>query len=275
MSSTIPPSPEQIAARYGKAIKVVGVLILGYVVSPFILAAIGGLAGLIVGGLICGAVYYASPAIETWGANMRLKSLKAAAAANPIETLQNEYARQSQLLDERLNAIETFSGKIRSFGDKLDGFKQSYPAEAGKYQAIFDQMHDLLARRDQQWKQGKHQLDLFEAAITKAQAIWDMSNAANAARAGSGLDTDAVWAKIKTDTAYSTIQDNMNTALSSLDTLTLESDSIDMGTVGVQATVVNDTPAQAASLPAPDADRVLDAEYTTEPSHSKARASRG
>ena len=252
--SNIPLSPEQRAQKWGTVAKWLAFAVVGFLVSPFILATIEGMLGLIVVGLVAGGVWMALPAIQSAAINMRLKLIKAEAARNPIETLQAEYMRRSGLLDERKKAIETFDAKTRTFGDKLDGFKRDYPAEAPKYQQIYDQMVRLEKRQEQQWIEAAKGLKLFDSEIKKATAMWDMAIAADAARAGSGLDNDEFYAKLKVETSLDSIQDGMNRAFSQLDTLLLESDGA--------STVAVTTTAAPAALPAPNQDNVIDIPFT-------------
>jgi hypothetical protein len=222
---SIPLSPEQRAAKWGTVAKWVAFAVVGFLVSPFIVATITGMLGLIVAGAIATVAWAATPAIESAAINLRLKLIKQEAARNPIETLQAEYMRRSQLLDERKNAIERFDAKVHTFGDKLAGFKRDYPADAPKYQETYDKMLLLLKRQGDQWRLANKQLHDFNGVIDRAKALYAMACAANEAKGASGLDQDEFYASLKTETALDSITDGMNTAFSQLDTLILESDN--------------------------------------------------
>jgi hypothetical protein len=258
---SVPLSPEQRAQKWGTVAKWAAFAIVGFLVSPFILATIEGMLGLLVAGAIAGGVYFAMPALQSAAINMRLKMIKAEAAKNPIETLEAEYLRRADLLDQRKTAIGNFDAKTRTFGDKLDGFKRDYPTEAPKYQQIYDNMLLLLKRQNQQWMIAAKGLKAFDGEIKKAKAMWAMAIAANEAQAGSGLGDDQFYAKLKTETALDAIQDGMNGAFSQLDTLLLEADNDGASALPAAST--------QAALPAPNQDNVIDASFTktTTPIH--------
>ena len=67
------------------------------------------------------------PAIQNAAANLRLKLVKSEAARNPVETLQLEHQRQSQMLEERKAAIETMSGAIRTLADTIKKLASEFP----------------------------------------------------------------------------------------------------------------------------------------------------
>jgi hypothetical protein len=249
--SSVPLSPEQRAQKWGTVAKWLAFAVVGFLVSPFILATIEGMLGLLVAGAIAGGVYFAMPALQSAAINMRLKMIKAEAAKNPIETLEAEYLRRADLLDQRKQAIATFDAKTRTFGDKLDGFKRDYPAEAPKYQQIYDNMLLLLKRQNQQWMIAAKGLKAFDGEIKKARAMWEMAKAAAAAQAGSQLGDEEFYAKLKVETSLDAIQDGMNGAFSQLDTLLLEADND--GALPAAAT--------QAALPAPNQDNVIDADF--------------
>ena len=225
--NTIPLTPEERAKYWGTIAKWATFIVVGFLFAPYAVVAITGMLGLIVGCGIAAGTWLMLPVVEAKAMNLRLKMIKAEAAKNPIETLESEYLRRQLLLDQRKTAIETFDAKTRTFGDKLDGFKRDYPDEAQKFQSTYDQMALLLKRQKDQWREASRGLALFDGEIKKAKAMWDMAQAANAARAGSGLDEESFNAKLKTETALDSIQDGMNRAFSQLDTLILESDNAD------------------------------------------------
>lgn len=247
--STLPLSADEKAAKWGTITRWAFFAGVGYLVSPIILATIQGMLGLIVVGAICGAIHFLSPVFQQAAMNLRLKMIKAEAAKNPIETLENEFLRRSTMLDERKHKIETFDAKTRTFGDKLDQFKRDYPSDAPKFQITYDQMMLLLKKQRLQWKEAAKGLQDFAGVITRAKAMYAMALAANEAKQGSGLDEDAFYAQLKTETALDSIQDGMNQAFSQLDTLVLESDNDDI--------MKNVTPAQQ-SLPSSNNSNIID-----------------
>ena len=246
MSSTIPLTPDQRARKWGTIAKAAMILVVGFVISPYIFTAITGLLGLLAAGGILLAAWMLLPAVGTAAANLRLKLLKAEAARNPIETLQSEYLRRDQLLNERKTKIETLAGKTNQFGSKLNDFKRRYPGEAQTYQEIYDKMVLLLKRSREQWTLAERQLQAFDGEIEKAKAKWEMAIAAADLRQDAGKVEEEFLAKIKVECSFDAIELGMNSAFAQLDTLLMESES-------VQINVTN-----TAALPAADDSNVID-----------------
>lgn len=245
--SDIPQTPEERAKKWSILARWGIFAVVGFLVSPFIMATLTGMLGLLAVCTICGTTYYMLPVIEDKAKNIRLQMIKAEAAKNPIETLENEYLRRQLILGQRKDAIEKFDTKTRTFGDKLDGFKRNYPTDAPKYQQIYDSMMLLLQRQRAQWKEANKNLNLFNGEIDRAKAMYEMALAAAAAKEGSGLDEDAFNARLKTETALNSITDGMNSAFAQLDSLVDESEK----------TEINVTPAPA-QIAAPNDTNVID-----------------
>lgn len=238
MSSPLPLTPEQRAKKYGTIAKVIAVLGVGFVVAPYVFTAITGLVGLVVAGLIVLGTWAVLPALGDFASNLRLKMIKAEAARNPIETLENEYRRRIHLLEERKIKIETLAAKTAGFGSKLTQFKREYPDEAQTYTDIYNKMLLLLKRSREQWTVASNQLDAFDSEITKAKAKWDMALAANALRQDAGNVEAEFLAKLKVECSFDTIETGMNMAFAQLDTLIMESESVEIN-------VTNSAPKQA------------------------------
>lgn len=227
-SSTLDPR----AKRWGLVFKYAALLGVGFLVAPIIFKAITGLIGLIAAALIMGICWMLLPAVETFGQNMRLKLLKQAAAADPIGTLQNEYHRRSQSLNERKVKIETLAAKTNGFGSKLADFKKRYPGEAQTYQDVYDKMVELLRRSRDQWKLADQQLKAFDGEIEKAKAKWEMALAAADLRQDAGKVEAEFLAKIKVECSFDTIELGMNNAFAQLDTLLMESETVEINVTG-------------------------------------------
>jgi hypothetical protein len=241
MSTTIPLSPEQRAARTGTLIKWIAFAVLGLAFSFIAQAVITGMLGLVVAASIAGGVYWALPLVEQKATNLKLKLIKREAANNPIETLENEFMRRNIALSDAEHKVETFDASCQSFADKVDQFKRQWPDQAPKFVAILGKMQQVLARQTQLLVASKHSLNLFEKEIEKAKAIWDMVQAAAVLNKSAGLSQDEFYAKLKTDTALDSITDGMNTTFAQLNTSLIDGDTA--------AAEINVTPA-AAALPA-------------------------
>lgn len=224
--SSLPLTPDQRAQRWGVVAKYAALLVVGFFVAPYIFTAITGLVGLAVAGALMLGTWVALPSIQAGAANLRLKLIKAEAAKNPIETLQNEYLRRSQALNERKTKIEQLAAKTNGFGTKLQGFKRDYPSEAQVYQDIYDKMVLLLKRSREQWVLAERQLGAFDREIEKAKAKWDMALAAADLRQDAGQVEAEFFAKLRVECSFDAIELGMNTAFAQLDTLLMESDTV-------------------------------------------------
>lgn len=216
------------ARFWGNMAKYGALLVVGFLVAPYIWVAIGGLIGLIVAGVVILATWMVRPVLFSFAANMRLKLIKAEAAKNPVETLQNDLKDKTLALGKRKDAIETLNSQIRTFGDKVDEIKSRYGAEDAGYQKLSRDLSDLrrvYAHRCEKWKEAREQLKLYEEEIQRANMIWEAAQAAAAARETSGLTEDEFFAKLRTETAFEAIKKSYNDALASLDTALLEGPS--------------------------------------------------
>ena len=238
-----PPNIDPRAKRWGVIAKYAALLGIGFIVAPWIFTAITGLVGLVVAAGLLTAVWVLAPAVQTAAQNLRIKLIKGEAARNPIETLQNEYLRREQALNERKNKIETLAAKTAGFKGKLDQFKRDYPSDAQTYQEIYDKMVILLKRSRDQWMIAERQLKAFDGEIEKAKAKWEMAQAAYQLRTDAGQVEAEFFAKLKVESSLDAIEDGMNAAFAQLDTLLMESDTVDIKNV-------TGTAPQAA-LPAP------------------------
>ncbi len=259
-------TPEQKAARWGTAAKIAAVGVVGFLVSPFILSALAGVVGLIVLAGIYGTTWMLLPAIGDWGKSVRLKCVKAQAAANPVETLQEEHRRQSVQLDERKEAITKMDGAIRTLDQTINALVREFPdsSEIPQMRADSAELHALKDSRDADWQEAYVNHGLFEKEIQRVKRLWEVSLAAAAARQQSGLSEDEWMAKLKTQTSIDAIRTKLNEQLSSLSTERMQADAqrILKGRM-----TVNVTPTQA-SLPAPDDRNVIDAALVS-PAKSK------
>ena len=231
MDMNTPPTIDPRAKRWGVIAKYAALVAIGFFVAPWIFTAITGLIGLIIAGGILLAVWMLAPAVQTAAQNMRIKLIKGEAARNPIETLQNEYLRRDQALNERKNKIETLAAKTAGFKSKLDQFKRDYPSDAQAYQEIYDKMVLLLKRSREQWMIAERQLQAFDGEIEKAKAKWEMAQAANQLRTDAGQVEAEFFAKLRVESSLDAIETGMNAAFAQLDTLLMESDGVDMKNV--------------------------------------------
>jgi predicted RNase H-like nuclease (RuvC/YqgF family) len=224
--------------RIEKTVKILSLLVVGFLVAPFVFIAIKGLVGLAVAGAISLVVVNLIPWFSAMVANWRLKALKHEAAKNPIETLQNDYRKRIEALQAFRQSILNSKAEVYSFRDKLDGFKKQYPADAAKFDEQYRQMLALLKLRGQKYEEAKGNLERYDGEITRAKAIWDMAQAAAAMNKAAGVDADEFYAKIQVETALDSVQKNLNLAFADLEmSLVDEKSSAGANAVPVQPVV--------------------------------------
>jgi len=242
--------------------KVFGLGICGILFAPFAIATITGLVSLIVVGVIgLLVVNVGIPWFSVSLANWRLKSLKAAAAANPIETLENQYGdRQNALLNIRNNIKESYAVLQALYG-QIQEHNQKFPNTPSQYTEKYNKLKQLVELRGNKYKQAQANLLAFSELIEEKRSDWKiaqtMAEASKLANVGEDFQS-----KLLKDTALVTIQDGLNLAFSELETSLLD----ESPTVQVSDSPVRPTPARlSASEPNTldlgfDSDNVVDVE---------------
>ncbi len=234
MNDTSSPLSDPRAKRWGTFVKYAGLLLLGFIVAPYVFTAIAGLIGLAVAGALIGGYWIAMPKVETWAANMRLKLVKAEAAKNPIETLENDFHERTQKLNDNKNRLAMLIAKTEGFGSQLEQFKKLAPSRAAKFEEVYAKMHQLCNLTGSELKKAKDALKDREGQIEIAKAEWGMALSAKDLTKDAGQIEQDFLAKLKTDTAFCAVTDGMNNAFAQVDILLLEGES----------TTINVTPAQ-------------------------------
>jgi len=203
-------------AKYGL------VAVVGLIVAPVIYLAIKGLVGLAIAAIIAVTVINAAPVIAMKFANWKLKGIKAEATANPIETLENVYTEKCAALDRFGNQISDFSAHVKQFQTQVETFEKQYPQDASNFREKLANMEALLAVRRDRFRQAKATLQRFEGEIARADAVWQMSQSAQALSKAAGMGTDDPYEKIKANTAIEAVERSMNVAMAELETTLLE-----------------------------------------------------
>lgn len=212
---------EQRRKKIETLVKWIALPVIGFFVAPFIFITIKGLIGLIVSGVISLTAINFTPWLAMKLANWRLKALKFEAGENPIETLENQYQeRETALLAFRDN-IKSFSAEVQNFYSELEGFKQEYPASAGKFDTQYSNMRALLVARADKYKKAKQNLESFSRVIDQKRSEWKIAQAAAKMSKAAGVGEDFM-AKLMTDTALDSVQTSLNTAFAELEVSLLD-----------------------------------------------------
>lgn len=100
--------------------KVAGLCVFGFLFAPFAVATVTGLISLLVVGAIgLAAVNIGIPWASVTLANWRLKAIKAAAAANPIETLENQYKDREEALLRIRDNLKEFNAVVQELWNRI------------------------------------------------------------------------------------------------------------------------------------------------------------
>jgi hypothetical protein len=207
--------------------KLIGAGVICAIVGPFavnILYGLLGIGALLLGiGIVTTGMFF-MPVVARKFANARLKAIKAEAARNPVETLQNNYRTREIALNKAETSITTFCAKIENFRGKLADFMKKWPQEGPRFQNILSKMEQLYGIRRDKWRKANRDLQSFALEIEKAGAIWEMGQAANDLGEAAGMSEEAFFEAISTQTAINSVTESMNLAFAELDQALLESE---------------------------------------------------
>jgi hypothetical protein len=210
-------TPRQRSAKWAFWTKLILLAVTGVVVAPFIGLAIQGIVGLIAVAAIGSAVIFLAQPVGQMMANLRLKMIKAESARNPVETLQNEYMRKKDILDSNFEKITSFAGKVKSTRAKIEKYRDKYPAEYKLFAEKVNVMDKALEAKVTSHRNATIALDKYEAEIEKAGDIWEMTQSLAEATDGEfDLEGD-FYSKLKSETAYASIEDSMNKEFATLE----------------------------------------------------------
>jgi len=219
---------EQKKQKFGGWIKGIALGVVGLLVAPFILLAIGGLLGLAVAAATAFILVQLAPWFALKVANWKYRLIEAekvehikkvteAAAENPIETLTN-------LLQQKRVAFKAFEQSVvqaatarDNFKGKVDKFTQRYPHRAAEFQKQLERMVDLVDRKKDALAEAKKSLEDGDMKLEEMKAYWEMSKDAIEANRAAGMDTGDAFEKLKADTACDAVFESMNRAFAELE----------------------------------------------------------
>jgi hypothetical protein len=215
-------TPEQRKQRIETVLKITGVGVVGFLVAPFILTAIGGIVGLAIAAGISFTAVNMLPWFALKVSNWRLKAIKSEAMKNPVETLQTEYIKKEVALKEFKENIRIFAGQVLGFGDQVKQYVKEGLEDAQVYVEQLGKMKKLLEIRQQRYQEAKQALEEFADTIEKTNRKWKMALAAMAMNEAAGqMDGDA-FDKICIETALESVQTRLNQSFADLEIALLE-----------------------------------------------------
>jgi hypothetical protein len=215
------------------------------VIAPLAWMAVTGIAGLMIAGGLVIVGTNAAPWLALKAANMRYRALGAervehiekvsnAAAVNPIETLIIQSQEKRNASDIFRTAITVFRTEIKNFTDQTNLFKKEYPEDVARFENQLDAMNKLLTFRESRYKQLQIELDNFDSAIKRAQAMWKMSQAAQKMNKMAGMELGDPFEKIKADSAINSVMSSMNKAFAEMETALMDNKEVQQATLMVE-----------------------------------------
>ena len=217
-------TPEQRKQRTETILKLVGVGVVGFIVAPFVLQAIGGIIGL----AIAAALGFVGINMTQWFAlkvaNWRLKAIKAEAMKNPVETLQTEYDKKVRALEEYKENIRIFAGQVLSFADQVKQYCKEGLEDCEVYKEQLTKMKRLLELRQQKYQEAQDSLAEFWETIKRTERKWKMACAAMAMNEAAGQIEGDVFDKICIETALDSVQSKLNQSFADLEIALLDDD---------------------------------------------------
>ena len=207
--------------RIEKIVKVAAFLVVGFFVAPFIFVAIQGLLGLIVAALVALIAINLAPWFATTVANWKLKALKAAAAANPIETLENRYKERQEALVKIRDNIKQSYAVLQGLYAQIQEHSERYPDRPSQYLPKYHKLKSLVSLRAEKYKKAQLNLVQFAELIEEKRSDWKialtMAEASKLANVGEDFQS-----KLLQDTALTTIQEGLNVSFAELETSLLD-----------------------------------------------------
>lgn len=210
--------------RIETLVKYAALPLIGFFVAPFILVVIKGLLGLIVAAVISLVAVNLAPAFAATVANWRLKALKAAAALNPIETLENQYAeKQAALLRMRDNIKQSYA-VLQSLYAQIQEHNEKFPDKPSQYSDKYQKLKALVELQGRKYKAAQSNLAAYGDIIEEKRSDWKIAQTMKEASKLANVGED-FQSKLMNDTALTTVQDGLNLAFSELETSLLDAQS--------------------------------------------------
>jgi len=198
-----------------------GVCLILAPLFPFIVAGAGALAALTVTAIVGLTVINFLPWFAMKLANWKLKALKAEAAANPIETMENLYKEKESALVQIRSNLQEFHGVVQSLYDEIQEHNRNYPNRPSSFQEKYEKMKELLALRGAKYKQAQANLKKFSDLIDEKRSDWKVAQAAAKASKLANVGEDFM-SKLMADTAVDSVQSSLNTAFAELEVSLLD-----------------------------------------------------
>lgn len=193
------------------------------IVAPVIFLAIKGLVGAALALATGFVIVQFAPVFADKVANLRMKATIHEAKTNPIETLKNQIIKRQQELETQRLAIEEYDARVSTFAGEVERVRKQYPADTAKYDALLENMRNILDRRRAAYKSAEAALREFTAEVKKQESLWELAKAAQATKQGAATGKDVVE-DLKADAAFRSVELELNRSMASLRTELLTSE---------------------------------------------------
>ena len=211
--------------RIEAAVKIGGMLAVGFLVAPFVFIAIKGILGLVAASAVGFFIINLVPWFAAKVANWRLKALKHEASTNPIETLENQYKQREEGLVAFRENILAFHAEVQNFYSQLEENRSKLSENVvKKFEEQYQKMKALLDSRGQKYKLAQKKLREFADLIDQKKVEWNIAQSAAKMSKAAGVGEDFMN-KLMADTAVNSVQTSLNTAFAELEVSLLDESS--------------------------------------------------
>lgn len=189
-------------------------------IAPVAFSILKASLALLITGLIGMSVVFFGPAVGDWFAAMRLKSIKAVAAANPIETLEQNLISATEVIRNWKQDLKEFDAAVAQFVGMAKELIQKYPEKKDEYVRQVAGRQELRKRRVAAIKAAEEEIHLKENQLEQLKAEYRVAQAANELdRKASKFDNGARFDSTRIDSAVQSIRTEVHTSMASCGTL--------------------------------------------------------
>lgn len=207
--------------------------------APVALLMLKGLFAIAVAVTLLAVGIYGGPVIAEKLANWKLMGLKDEWKKNPIPTLQRQYAEKVEKLGLSAENLRTFIAKVNGYASMVSNYKERFPRKPEKHKMYDERLskyRELQALKENKFLRTKQAIEKFGEVVIEAEAEWDMALAANEVDLAANFNDDPMEL-LKSRTALTSVEEEVNKAFAELDIALLEEprfDAEDMKYVTVQ-----------------------------------------
>lgn len=216
------------------------------VIAPITYLAVKGIVGLALAAIAGLAVVNLAPVVSMKFANWKLRALKAEAAANPIETLQNQQIEMERNLAKQADKITEFDEAVETYRDQLRAEAEEQPAAAAAGIPTLRQMERLLQFRRLKFKRAQEDIKARRKNVEQAQSRFRVALAAQAVTKAAGETEGTVLNKILEDIAFTSVDATVNKSMAALRTAVMVDDlpaeDVDLKRLAHQTPLTIDAP---------------------------------